>query len=201
MIKDILRHYQPQPLGQKKEYSVLIPLVQVDNSWHLLYQIRSEFIPQPGEVSFPGGGVEKGESYQEAAIRETCEELLLNPQQIDIFGEIDYFVHQHRTVHCFVGQLLVDNWQDIQPNPDEVARLFTIPLKELLSTSPTYHPLEISIDQKQDFPFERIRKGHDYPFVERDRTIPFYDLHGENIWGMTALFTHRFTEILKENRH
>ncbi|MGZ7204724.1 coenzyme A pyrophosphatase, partial [Streptococcus pyogenes] len=37
------------------------------------------------------------------------------------------------------------------------------------------------------------------PFSEQARTIPFYDENGETIWGMTALFTHRFTEILKEN--
>ncbi|MGT2754700.1 NUDIX hydrolase [Streptococcus ovis] len=200
-MKEILQHYQPKPLGQSKKYSVLIPLIKIDHEWHILYQIRSEFIPQPGEVSFPGGGVESGESFREAALRETCEELLLSPQQITILGEIDYFVHQHRTIHCFVGQLLVEDWKQIQPNPDEVARLFTIPLNELLANPPIYHPLELSISEEQDFPFERIRNGHDYPFVERDRTIPFYNLHEENIWGMTALFTHRFTEILKENGH
>lgn len=197
-MKEIIEAYTPQPLGQRKTYSVLIPLVKVDENWQVLYQIRSELIPQPGEVSFPGGCVETDESLSQAAIRETCEELNLRPEQIDLFGEIDYFVHQHRTIHCFVGQLLVDNWQSIQPNSDEVARLFAIPLNQLMEQAPTYHSLDLRVNDQQDFPFDRIRKGQNYPFTDRSRTIPFYDKQGENIWGMTALFTHRFTEILKE---
>lgn len=199
-MKEILENYQPQPLGQSKTYSVLIPLVKVDGDWQILYQVRSENIPQPGEVSFPGGRLEEGESFLQAAVRETCEELNINPGQIDIFGEIDYLVHQYRTIHCFVGQILVDDWQTIQPNADEVARLFAVPLKTLLNQEPTYHSLAMVVDDQQDFPFDRIRKGKKYPFSERARTIPFYDEHGETIWGMTALFTHRFTEILRENK-
>ena len=199
-MKEIFSHYQPQPLGQKKVYSVLLPLIKIRGEWHILYQVRSETIPQPGDVSFPGGAVEAGESLQEAAIRETCEELQLDPRQIDLFGEIDYFVHHHRTIHCFVGQLLVEDWQSIQPNHDEVARIFPVSLKSLMQEGPTYHSLAMTVDQEQDFPFDRIHRGQDYPFTERARSIPFYDQKGETIWGMTALFTHRFTEILKTNK-
>lgn len=56
--------------------------------------MRSEHISQPGEISFPGGRVEDDETFQEADIRETCEELNLVPDQIDIWGEIDYLIHQ-----------------------------------------------------------------------------------------------------------
>ena len=48
--------------------------------------MRSEHISQPGEISFPGGRVEDGETFQEAAIRETCEELNLVPIKLT-FGE------------------------------------------------------------------------------------------------------------------
>lgn len=200
-MKELFSSYIPQPLGQKKVYSVLLPLVKVQDEWQILYQIRSETISQPGEVSFPGGSVESGETLLDAAIRETCEELLLQPEQIAVFGEIDYLVHQHRTIHCFVGQLLVEDWQAIQPNTDEVAKLFTVPLKTVLEEAPTYHSLTLKVDNQQNFPFERIRKGPDYPFSNRDWTIPFYEHEGETIWGMTALFTHRFTEIVKENEN
>ena len=199
-MKEIFSSYQPQPLGQRKRYSILLPLIKVKGEWQILYQVRSETVPQPGDVSFPGGAVESGESLQEAAIRETCEELHLQPEQIEIFGEIDYFVHHHRTIHCFVGQLLVADWQTIQPNSDEVARIFPVPLKTLMQEGPTYHSLAMRIDEEQDFPFERIHRGSDYPFTEKARAIPFYDQEGETIWGMTALFTHRFTEILKTNK-
>ena len=86
---------------------------------------RGGHISQPGEISFPGGRVEDGETFQEAAIRETCEELNLVPNQIDIRGEIGYLIHQGRTIHCFVGKIKIENWEYIHPN-EEVYRLFTV---------------------------------------------------------------------------
>ena len=90
-IKDKLAHYEPKPLGEKGRYAVLLPLIYdvKTDKYQILYQVRSEHISQPGEVSFPGGRVEDGETFQEAAIRETCEELNLIPDQIDIWGEIE----------------------------------------------------------------------------------------------------------------
>ena len=61
---------------------------------------------------------------EEAAIRETCEELNLVPNQIDFWGEIGYLIHQGRTIHCFVGKIKIENWEYIHPN-EEVYRLFT----------------------------------------------------------------------------
>ena len=144
----------------------------------------------------PAGHVESGETLIEAAIRETMEELKLPSQKIDLWGEIDYLVSNQQTIHCFVGQLFVENWQSIQPN-EEVERLFTIPLEKLKNQPPTYYRLETEVQATGDFPFERIRNGRKYKFSHYDRRIPFYDIGDENLWGMTAQFTHRFTEILE----
>lgn len=46
---------------------------------------------QPGEISFPGGGIERGENSRDAAIRETCEELLLNKRDLSIIGKGDFW--------------------------------------------------------------------------------------------------------------
>lgn len=62
-LQALLKDYQPQPLGEKRSYAVFLPLVWSDNQWQVLYEIRSESISQPGEVSFPGGGVEVGERH------------------------------------------------------------------------------------------------------------------------------------------
>lgn len=196
-LKNILNHYEPHPLGQERCYAVFLPLIWNGKSgWEVLYQVRSEGISQPGEVAFPGGAVEKGETFEQAAIRETMEELKLPSQKIDLWGEIDYLVSNQQTIHCFVGQLFVENWQSIQPN-EEVERLFTIPLEKLKNQPPTYYRLETEVQATGDFPFERIRNGHKYKFSHYDRRIPFYDIGDENLWGMTAQFTHRFTEILE----
>lgn len=195
-LKELLANYIPQPLGEKRCFAVLLPLVWSDDQWQVLYQIRSESISQPGEVSFPGGGLEPGETAQEAAIREAVEELNITPDQVTLLGEIDYLVFGRSTIRCFVGRIDAD-WKTMQPN-EEVARLFTIPLQTLMKEAPTYYPLYLRLDPEQDFPFERIRGGRDYPFKHHQRAIPFYEHLPETIWGMTAQFTHRFTEILKE---
>lgn len=198
-MKDYLAHYQPKPLGEKRRYAVLLPLVfdKGSQSWQVLYHIRSEAISQPGEVAFPGGRVEEGESYREAAIRETCEELHLQPDVIEIWGEIDYFVYQDRSIHCFVGQLLVEDWRQLTPN-EEVQRLFTVRLDTLLTTEPTYYSLKAQFSEASNFPFSRIRGGRNYHFGHLERTIPFYNGLTENIWGMTAMFTHRFSQIVRD---
>ncbi len=196
-FREFLVNYQPQPLGEKRSYAVVLPLVWSDQQWQVLYEVRSESISQPGEVSFPGGGIEDGETAEEAAIREVMEELNLRPDQIELLGEIDYLVFERSTIRCFVGHLQVD-WRSIQPN-EEVARLFTVPLKTLMEQGPKYYPLYLRLDPEQDFPFERIRGGRSYPFSHHKRSIPFYENLPENIWGMTAQFTHRFVELMKGN--
>lgn len=197
-IKNIIGNYSPVPLNQKNKYAVLLPLVQHNDEWHILYEVRSEHISQPGEVAFPGGRVEKDESFQQAAIREASEELLIQENDIAIIGEIDYIINQRMTLHCFVGQLLIDDWQTIHPN-EEVARLFTIPIKHLLKEKPQYHQLKSTIQTDSDFPFERIPNGNQYNFHPQHRHIPFYNINNENLWGLTAQLTHRFCEILQND--
>lgn len=197
-MEELLKHYQAKPLGEEKRYAVFLPLIAVNDEWHVLYEVRSQHISQPGEVAFPGGRVEGHESLQEAAIRETMEELNVNSSQIQLWGEIDYLVQSSRTIHCFVGQLLTDDWKNIEAN-EEVDRLFTVPLQQLFDTEPVFYHLEASPLKTSDFPFDRIRHGKDYQFSQQYRSIPFYENLEETIWGMTAQFTHCFIEILKKS--
>lgn len=193
-LKEQLASYVPKPLGQQRVYAVLIPLVQVAGEWSILYQIRGQKVSQAGEVSFPGGRVEKGEAPRQAAIRETVEELCVSADQIDIWGELDFVVYQAQTVHCFVGQLLVEDWTSLAPN-EEVERLFVLPLKTLQENRPVYYTLTSQLDSESDFPFERIQGGRGYSFSHLTRKVPFYEGLTENIWGLTAHLTERLVEF------
>ena len=51
-LEELLANYIPQPLGEKRCFSVLLPLVWSENQWQVLYQVRSESISQPGESHF-----------------------------------------------------------------------------------------------------------------------------------------------------
>lgn len=107
--------------------------------------------PFPNRRSFfSGGGIDDGETAEEAAIREVIEELDIQQEQIELLGEIDYLVFGRSTIRCFVGRLHLD-WQTLQPN-DEVARFFTVPLETLLKTSPVYYQLDSELSQIVTFP-------------------------------------------------
>jgi len=56
----------PKPIGINREYAVLIPLVNNNGQWEIIYELRSKNLhKQPGEISFPGGAVEENETYKE----------------------------------------------------------------------------------------------------------------------------------------
>ncbi|MBP3897435.1 MAG: CoA pyrophosphatase [Mogibacterium sp.] len=69
------------------DYAVLIPFVTTEEGKALLLEVRSQLVKQPGEICFPGGRVEAGETPVETAVRETCEELGLKPEDIEVFAE------------------------------------------------------------------------------------------------------------------
>lgn len=195
-IIDKLRHHQAQAIGKSGQYSVLLPLMTIDGQDHILYQIRSSIVSQPGEVAFPGGAVEAGEDLAQAAIRETCEELNLSPDDIQLIGELGYITNPRATIHCFVGYLKKDSLDQIHPN-EEVARLFTLPVTHLMEHNPTYYQLKQEVDLASDFPFDRLPQGKDYPFSHFSRKVPFYMDLDENLWGLTANFTEYFINLIK----
>ncbi|MGT2686754.1 NUDIX hydrolase [Streptococcus porcinus] len=197
-IKDLIEEHKPRPLGEQKQYAVFLPLLWQNERWHILYEVRSQHISQPGEVSFPGGRVERNESYQAAAIRETVEELNVCADSIDIWGEIDYIVQSKRTIHCFVGQLHCQDWKELAYN-EEVDHLFVVPLNCLQEIKPVYYELPQRVKEDNNFPFDRIRNGQKYAFSNQVARIPFYEGLEEIIWGMTAQFTDCFIQLIKDN--
>lgn len=197
-IKDLIKNHKPEPLGEQKEYAVFLPLLWQNEGWHILYEVRSQHISQPGDVSFPGGRVEKNETSQNAAIRETMEELNVSADKIEIWGEIDYIVQSKRTIHCFVGQLHCQDWQALAYN-EEVDHLFVVPLDYLRKTKPIYYDLPQSVKEESNFPFDRIRNGQKYAFSNQVAHIPFYEGLEETIWGMTAQFTDCFIQLIKDS--
>ncbi|NLN49979.1 MAG: NUDIX domain-containing protein, partial [Clostridiales bacterium] len=84
MIDKILKLKDRKPDISDKNYyvtsSILIPLVKNGNDISILFEVRSNSLKkQPNEICFPGGRIENDESELSAAIRETSEELCLDP--------------------------------------------------------------------------------------------------------------------------
>ena len=76
-LKEQFKDYVPKIIGAEKgEYAVLIPLMEKEDGFHVLLEKRGALVPQPGEISFPGGRMEEfDQGAAETAVRETCEEL------------------------------------------------------------------------------------------------------------------------------
>ena len=83
-IREKLKDRPVGVIGKRKEYAVLVPLIEKDGEAALLLEVRSKDIRQPGDVCFPGGRVEEGESFQETALRETEEEIGISALDIEV---------------------------------------------------------------------------------------------------------------------
>ena len=89
-IEKFMENRAPGDIGKRKNCSVLIPLVEIDGKLHILYEQRSTKIKtQPGDVCFPGGVMEKGETPIECALRETEEEIGIPRDKIKVLGQFD----------------------------------------------------------------------------------------------------------------
>lgn len=176
--------------------SALIPLIKdADNSIHILFQVRSSKLPeQPGDICFPGGMAEPGELPAQTAIRETAEELLVDPATIEIIGPSDYLQSGKLFVHPFVGWL---NDYAGTYSKDEVKEVFTVPLQWFLENEPERHTMEWKPVFQDDFPFDKIVGGKNYAWRERKEEVLFYEYEEHVIWGMTAKMLEAFIKIVQ----
>lgn len=88
-ISRIVNEHEPGIIGRHKCFSVVIPMIDIDGELHILYEVRSPKIKrQPGEICFPGGEREPGETDIECALRETSEELCIDTDDIFVIGEV-----------------------------------------------------------------------------------------------------------------
>nr|BAL56874.1 MutT/nudix family protein [uncultured Chloroflexota bacterium] len=156
--------------------AVLVPLLWERGEWHLLFTRRTEYVEShKGQVSFPGGACDAGESQpEETALRESEEEIGLKRSQVHLLGRLPPMITiTHFRVTPVVGVIA---WPiALKVSTQEVARVFTIPLAWL------------------DDPSNR------WEFIREDRQTPLIAYHpydGELLWGATARMTLMLLEAL-----
>lgn len=151
-----------------REAAVLLALFEDQGETCLVLTKRPDTMPSHrGEIAFPGGKREPGDaSLEAAALREAQEEVGLDPAAVEVVAELDSLgtVASQFTIAPFVGVL--PGPPVLVPDPVEVVAAFTVPVSELLDPA-TYHE-------------ERWRLFGDW------RSMAFYDLPGETVWGATA---------------
>ena len=189
-----LKNKPPQIIGEGswKHYAVFLPLIpDGKGEFSLLFEVRASHLKtQPGEISFPGGAIEEGESPREAAHRETCEELLLTPNQVQVLAHPYTYVSSYgRKIDCFLGT--IENYQGTFSR-EEVEEIFTIPWKALKELEPKIYRSRVKEIPEEAFPYGDIPGGRDYPFIEGVSQTPFYYWEGKTIWGLTGRILHQF---------
>lgn len=158
--------------------AVLLPLYQESGQYHLLFIKRTQTVKDhKGEVSFPGGTREEGETLRETALRECTEEIGLNAGDVEILGELDDEITatSNYIVSTFVAAI---PWPyQFSINKEEVEEIIGIPISALLDTNCRQPDRRLADDGGRDF--------------------HIYHCRGRVIWGATARILDRFLDIFR----
>ncbi len=133
-----------------------------------------------GQVSLPGGKLEQQDKdIMATALRETHEEIGVDPTHVSIIGELTdlYIPPSNFRVTPFVGYV------DTRPKFE----LDSFEVKELIET-PLSHLLDTSRRKRKDI---TVRNGFRL-------NAPYFDVQGKVVWGATAMILSEFTSLLKE---
>lgn len=163
---------------QKKAAAVLFPFYfKAGEPWVLLTQRNAELKHHSGQVSFPGGGYETQDKHIRAtAIRETEEEIGIQPNDIEIWGHLDPLPSiSGFAVTPFVGEL--KSLDDMRIDENEVAKVFGVPFAF--------------------FQDGNNRTKHKVRTPVGDRHYYVYDHNGDVIWGLTAQIIVQLVERMK----
>jgi 8-oxo-dGTP pyrophosphatase MutT (NUDIX family) len=163
--------------GQPRQGGVLVLLYQQDGETFLvLTRRRDDLSAHAGQISFPGGRREDGESIEATAIREAKEEIGIDPLELELLGRLSplYIPPTDYEVHPFVA------WHLGRPllvrQPSEVAEILIVPLNFLLEPENQYEePWEIRGFRVQ---------------------VPYYLVDNHKVWGATAMMLSEFLERL-----
>ena len=158
-----------QPRPDARRGGVLALLYPNEEQLYLVLILRPTYNGvHSGQVAFPGGGFEEGDGdLVQTALREAYEEVGVPVTSVTVLGQLS-------PLYVFASNYLVFPtvaWAPMHPffkiDPYEVAQLLEVPLAALLD--PANRRVE--------------------PRALRDRLadVPFYFVHGQKIWGATAM--------------
>jgi 8-oxo-dGTP pyrophosphatase MutT (NUDIX family) len=137
-----------------------------------------------GEVSFPGGRLERGEDAATGALREAFEEVQLDPATVTLVG---WFHPVMTLVSASLIQpvlAMVEGRPDLIASPAEVERIFDVSVAELADP-------DIFHEERWNIPGREIPGSDDNSFP-----IWFFEVAGEMIWGATARMLYELLSVV-----
>jgi len=160
---------------------VLIPLVMRGDGIELVFTRRTDTVlTHKGQISFPGGQREDSDvETVETALRESYEEIGLEPSRVTVLGELDdVFTAVSSFVITPVVGLVEGGIDNLVLAPDEVKSLLVVPVAQLLD--PQVHTSETRSVGEQQYRIHYYTVGHDV------------------IWGATGRIVYQFLKAWED---
>lgn len=141
-----------------RKFAVMVALLKQEDGLHVVFEKRAGGLKrQPGEICLPGGARDGNESSEDNAIRETMEELEISREQIHMITQMDtlYTAYDNK-VSVYLCEL---RDYDMTYNADEVAEIFTVPLKFFMETEPAAYVILLDCCLRITFRMSRYREA------------------------------------------
>jgi 8-oxo-dGTP pyrophosphatase MutT (NUDIX family) len=166
VVPDVTRPLLPA-FGDSRHSAVLVLLTDVGDGPELLLTRRSwEMRSHRGEVSFPGGRMDPGETALDTALREAHEEVGLEPELVTVCGELPHLDTAVTRSYIVPKVGTVTERLDLRAQTSEVERVLWVPLVE--------------------FTREGVYRSEQWGEPPLDRMLHFFELEDETVWGATA---------------
>lgn len=166
----------PPPEAIFRISAVLVTIADGPDGAEVLLTRRSESLnSHRGEVSFPGGRIDPGETFEAAALREAHEEVALDPEDVELNGRLD-------------------------PISTMVTRNYIVPVIGTVGRRPTLHPAAHEVDRIFWVPLTELARADTFreerwPIDDSHRPMFFFELDDETIWGATARILHQLLRV------
>ena len=168
---------RPRPRDGDRLAAVLGPLVEDPEPALVFTRRAADLSRHAGEISFPGGLQDPGETLIETALRESREEIDLDPAVVEIVGALP-------------------------PVPVRVSSILVVPFVGMMRTLPALTRSAGEIDEVLTFPVRRLARIESAMELVREDggvwTGWAYELEGSLIWGATGLMVHDLLEVLRK---
>lgn len=171
------RHRGPAP-GYARRASVMLLLHADDGEITVpMVKRRDDLAFHPGEMAFPGGGLERDESWTQAAVRECFEETGIRPEQIEVLGMLT-------PLYVFGSVNLV------------------MPVLGVGKRPPSYKIDEAEIDRVIDVPLEVVGTGRVGTTIRHlagvFREVPCFHVENAEIWGASAMMLAELSALMSD---
>jgi 8-oxo-dGTP pyrophosphatase MutT (NUDIX family) len=167
----------PRAASGDRLAAVLAPLIELPEPAVVFTRRAADLSRHAGEISFPGGLQDPGESLQQTALREAREEIDLDPETVEVVGALT-------PVHVWVSSILV------------------VPFVGMVASPPALKLSVSEIDEVLTFPVLRLAEVESAMELAREDGRVWkgwaYELEGSLIWGATGAMLHDLLEVLRK---